>query len=122
MAHPIAAHEYVSIETVRKNGSRAATPIWIAPLGDQVVMVTNADTWKVKRLRNNPALRLAECNANGKKILGDWVEGTAVILEGEAIKAGTRAIGKKYGWKMWPFALIGKLTREERVVILATLD
>ncbi len=81
MSDPLAQARYVSIETVRKNGTKATTPVWIAELGDKLVFTTNADTWKVRRIGNDPSVRLASCDARGNNA-GEYHPGTARIDEG----------------------------------------
>ncbi|MCP4805154.1 MAG: PPOX class F420-dependent oxidoreductase [Proteobacteria bacterium] len=117
----ITAEEYVSIETVRKNGTKAATPVWIAPLNGKAVFTTNGDSWKVKRIRNNPSVRLAPCDMKGENV-GTYLCGTARILEGAAAGPINQAIKAKYSWKTWPFALIGLFQKVPRVGIEITLD
>ncbi len=91
---------YISLETFRKNGSGVKTPVWFARVDDHIVVYTMADSYKVKRLRRNPACRIAACNVSGSKILGDWHAGTATLL-GDGDESRTRdayrALGKKYG-------------------------
>ena len=117
----LAAEKYVSIETVRKNGTKAATPVWIARLGDKLVFTTNADTWKVKRIRNNPAVRLAPCDMRGDDV-GTYQAGTARIVEDPEGSGIAQAIRDKYGWQTWPFAILGLFQRVPRVGIEITLD
>ena len=91
---------YVNLETFRKNGTGVQTPVWAAPDGDELVIFTNGGSYKVKRLRRNPKIRIAECNVRGK-LKGPWHEGTARLFEDEAGKqSATRALHDKYGWQM----------------------
>ena len=91
---------YVNLETFRKNGTGVQTPVWAAPDGDQLVIFTNGDSYKVKRLRRNSKIRVAECNVRGA-IKGPWHEGSGRIVEDEAEKQSVlRALHKKYGWQM----------------------
>ena len=91
---------YVNLETFRKNGTGVQTPVWAAPDGDQLVIFTNGDSYKVKRLRRNSKIRVAECNVRGA-IKGPWHEGSARLVDDEAEKQSVlRALHKKYGWQM----------------------
>ena len=55
----IAAARYVSLVTFNRNGDEVATAVWIAPMsGGRAGFTTAADSGKVKRLRNNPAVTL----------------------------------------------------------------
>jgi len=91
---------YVSLETFRKNGTGVQTPVWVARDADRLVIFTNRDSYKVKRLRRNSKVRLAECNVRGA-LKGPWHEGSGRIVEDEAEKQSVlRALHKKYGWQM----------------------
>lgn len=96
----LAKARYVNLETFRKNGTGVQTPVWAAPDGDELVIFTNGDSYKVKRLRRNSAVRIAECNVRGG-LKGPWHDGTARLVQDEAGKQSVlRALRKKYGWQM----------------------
>jgi hypothetical protein len=100
---------YISLETFKQNGDPVRTPVWTERFGDKLVVWTNTSSYKTKRLRRNPALRAAVCNANGKKILSDWFEGTGKETEDPAFHDQVvAAMRKKYGWQ---WQLIGLLLR-----------
>ena len=111
---------YVSLETFRKNGTGVKTPVWAAPLGDELVVFTIRDSYKVKRLRRNPAVRIARCTMRGD-ILGDWHDGSGRVVDDQATeKAAYRALRKKYTWQMWLADVGGKLGgRAKKRAILA---
>jgi PPOX class probable F420-dependent enzyme len=91
---------YVNLETFRKNGTGVRTPVWVARDEDRLVIFTNSGSYKVKRLRRNSKIRLAECNVRGA-LKGPWHEGSGRIVEDEAEKQSVlRALHKKYGWQM----------------------
>ena len=91
---------YVNLETFRKNGTGVQTPVWVAPDGNALVVFTNGDSYKVKRLRRNSKIRIAKCDVRGG-LKGPWHEGTAQLVDDETRRqSGTRALRKKYGWQM----------------------
>ncbi|MGB5812127.1 MAG: PPOX class F420-dependent oxidoreductase [Polyangiales bacterium] len=91
---------YVNLETFRKNGTGVQTPVWAAPSGDELVIFTNGNSYKVKRLRRNPAARIAACGARGA-LKGPWHEGTARLVEDAAgQQAILAALRRKDGWQM----------------------
>ena len=57
----LADAQYVNLETFRKNGTGVQTPVWAAPNGDELVIFTNGNSYKVKRLRRNTSVRIAKC-------------------------------------------------------------
>lgn len=94
---PFAGENYLSFESYRKNGAAIRTPMWFAE-GDGVLYVYSlADAVKVKRVRNNPCVRIAPCDVRGK-IKGDWVEATATILDEAGAARGHEYLNAKYGW------------------------
>ena len=96
----LAKARYVNLETFRKNGTGVQTPVWVARDGDELVIFTNGDSYKVKRLRRDPKIRIAECGVRGA-LKGPWHEGTGQLVDDEASKqSGTRALHRKYGWQM----------------------
>jgi PPOX class probable F420-dependent enzyme len=95
---------YISLETFRKDGSGVKTPVWAAPLDGKLVVVTDGNSYKVKRLRANPRCRIAGCDARGKKVHTPWKDATCRILERPEENARAhRALKEKYGWQ---FALL----------------
>lgn len=87
---------YMSLTTYRRNGRGVATPVWFAPALEGLVVWTRADSWKVKRITNNPGVKVAPCTARGR-ITGPSLEGAARQLEPAEIPAADRALAAKYG-------------------------
>ena len=98
--YDLAKASYVNLETFRKNGTGVQTPVWVARDGDELVIFTNGDSYKVKRLRREPKIRIAECGVRGG-LNGPWHGGTGRLVDDEASKqSGTRALHRKYGWQI----------------------
>lgn len=96
----LADAQYVNLETFRKNGTGVQTPVWAAPNGEELVIFTNGNSYKVKRLRRNTSVRIAKCGVRGA-LKGPWHDGTARLVEDPAEqKAIIGALKKKYGWQM----------------------
>ncbi len=96
----LAKSPYVNLETYRKNGTGVQTPVWVAREGDELVVFTNGESYKVKRLRRNPKLRIAACGVRGA-LKGPWHEATARLVDDPSEKqSAIKAIRKKYGWQM----------------------
>jgi len=87
---------YVLITTFRRDGTPVPTPVWAARDGDELLIWTQSKAGKVKRIRNNPRVELAECDARGRS-RGEPVTGTARILDAEATERGRRVLKRKYG-------------------------
>jgi uncharacterized protein len=102
-----AGHKYLNLETFKKSGDGVKTPVWFAADPDKdlasdaarLYAYTIGNSGKVKRIRNNPRVRIAPCNASGK-LLGEWVEARAEIMTGSEAEYGDGLLNKKYmPWK-----------------------
>jgi PPOX class probable F420-dependent enzyme len=76
----LADHKYVSLVTFRKSGDPVPTAVWVARDGDSLIVTTGDGSGKVKRLRNDPKVRLAPASISGK-VAPDavWVDATAAV-------------------------------------------
>ena len=92
-------HRYISFTTYNKNGKKVALPVWFVVEDAAIYVWTSKQSFKVKRLLNNPNCEIAPCNASGKKILGPSIKGTATFLEGAEMERYARLIQKRYGWQ-----------------------
>jgi hypothetical protein len=99
---------YILLTTFTKDGKPKPTPIWAAPDGERLVVITGADSWKVKRIRNTARVTLAACDVRGNP-RSDAVEATATILDKSDNDSVYRAIGKRYGLIGRIFNLLSKL-------------
>jgi PPOX class probable F420-dependent enzyme len=104
----VAQSEYVLLTTFTKDGRPKPTAIWAAPAGDNLLVITQEKSWKVKRIRNTPRVTIAPCDKRGNP-KGDAVEATAVILDKSRTGEVYDAIGKRYGLLGKTFNLFSKL-------------
>ena len=93
--------QYVLLTTFTKDGRPKPTPIWIARDGDRALVMTEKNSWKVRRIRNTSRVNLAVCNRRGK-VLSEPVEAVATVLDDSHTAEVHRAITKRYG-------IVGKL-------------
>ena len=106
----LAREPYVSLATFRRNGRAVETPVWVAGAGDRLYVFSEAKAGKVKRLRNDPRVRLAPCDVRGG-VRGEWHDGTARIVDDEATESvAYEALGAKYGWQMSLANFFSRLT------------
>lgn len=97
---PLDDERYVNLETFKKDGTGVKTPVWAAPLDGRLVVFTDGTSYKVKRLRRDPRIRVAACDVRGN-LKGDWHDGTGRILEDAGEKArAMAALRRKYGWQI----------------------
>jgi PPOX class probable F420-dependent enzyme len=93
----LAAEKYVMVTTFRKSGVGVPTPVWAAGFESELVLWSNAQAGKVKRIRNSGRVEVQACDARGKQTHGDVVAGEARLLDSEATERTRTAIAKKYG-------------------------
>src|SRR5580704_2320192 len=98
----IRGQRYLTIATFRKTGVPVYTPIWFAEDGDKLYFMTNSKLGKVKRIRNNPQVKIAPCTIRGK-ITGPEFSATARILLPEDFARVRQAIKQKYWLARLPF-------------------
>jgi PPOX class probable F420-dependent enzyme len=116
-----AGQKYLNLETYRKNGNAVATPVWFAEDAGVLYIYSLANAGKVKRIRNNPRVRVMPCDMRGKP-KGEWVEGAARILDDAGSERAHRLLDKKYGWMKKVGGLYSKLMKRERAAIAIELD
>ncbi len=90
--------KYLNMETFRKTGVGVRTPVWFAQQPGQAIfyVYTEADAGKVKRIRNNPKVRVAPCTFRGN-LRGAWVDGRARICSADESVLGQQLLRRKYG-------------------------
>jgi PPOX class probable F420-dependent enzyme len=111
-----AGQKYLNLATYRKNGTAVYTPLWFAEEGDQLYVYSLANAGKVKRIRNNPRVKIAPCDVRGN-VKGEWVEAEARILDQAAAQHGHKLLTKKYGLLKRIGDFFSKLRKREREVM-----
>lgn len=95
--HPLDRADYLSVTTFRRDGTPVPTPVWFSGTAGRYVLVTAADSAKVKRLALNPRVEVATCDRKGELVPGAAVlAGTARVIEGAAAAAAEREVRRKY--------------------------
>jgi uncharacterized protein len=90
------AHEkYLSLTTYRRDGSPVSTPVWFVADRGQLLVWTSAGSWKAKRLRRDPRVRIAACDFRGNVHGSAW-HGTARFLPADDGPRVQRLLRKKY--------------------------
>ncbi|GHA75457.1 PPOX class F420-dependent oxidoreductase [Streptomyces termitum] len=93
---------YVSLTTFRRDGTGVATPVWYAVEDGKAYVWTRTDSWKVKRLRNDPRVELAVCDVRGNVAEGAArVPGTARLVTGEELRRVRALLSRKYTYQFW---------------------
>ncbi len=123
---PLEKQSYLNLETFRKNGEGVRTPVWFAAdpttdlrsRGAKLYVYTIENTGKVKRVRNNPRVRIAPCNRTGG-LQGDWIDANAQVVEGAEADRGSKLLTQKYFLKRI-FDLFAMFRAAKREVLVIT--
>src|SRR5260370_38747479 len=113
-------HNSLNLEPFRKDGQGVRAPVCFAPepasgVPQTLYVYSTADSGKSKRIRNNPRVRVAPCDARGN-LRGDWIEARAEIVTGDAAQHGMGLLNKKYiPWKQL-LDFFSSFSRHARVV------
>jgi PPOX class probable F420-dependent enzyme len=94
--------KYLSLASFRRDGQPVYTPLWFAEDDGRVYIMTRDDSWKYKRIRNNPQVRVAPCTVRGRR-LGPEAEARARVLDGGDFPLARRAMARKYWLMRLPF-------------------
>jgi uncharacterized protein len=94
---PAAIHDqkYISLITFRKTGAAIGTPVWFGEENNKLYIMTISSSGKIKRVRNNPEVRVAACTMRGK-ITGPEFAATARLLPSEDHARARQTINRKY--------------------------
>lgn len=111
-----ANQKYLNLESYRKDGRGVPTPVWFAEEKGILYIYSLADAGKVKRIRNNPHVRIAPCDFRGK-LKGTWVGAIAHILDSSGAEHGHGLLNKKYGIAKKIGDFFSRLRKRQRVVI-----
>ena len=107
-----AGEKCISIETYRKTGDPVRTPVWFVEENGELFVRTDSDTGKMKRIRNNPRVRVATCNMRGS-IKGAWVDGEARKIDTESSERIFSLLKKKYGLTYRIIRFVGLFSRSK---------
>jgi PPOX class probable F420-dependent enzyme len=89
--------KYLSLTSYRRDGSGVATPVWFVIDDDRLLVMTDPESFKAKRIRRNPDVTIASCTATGR-LRSDPVPARAELLpEGERAHLDELMAGK-YSW------------------------
>ena len=124
MPDPIAQFanaKYLNLETFRKTGVGVCTPVWFAQEETTFYVYSEAESGKVKRIRNNPKVRTAPCDMRGN-LRGAWVDARARICDSPEAEQGQELLRQKYGWMKIVGDFFSRLRGRTQIVIAIQLD
>lgn len=120
-----ARHKYVSLTTFRRTGVPVSTAVWVARDGDALVVTTERQSGKVKRVRHTPRVEMRACDMRGRVAdAAPTVVGVATIeTDPQVRKRAGAALDAKYGLSHRLISLLGRLRRSDpadRVILRIT--
>jgi len=116
----LSGFKYISIETFRKNGAGVRTPIWFIIYEGLIYFRTDVKSGKVKRIRNNPHVRIAPCDIRGN-LKGNWFNGKVKFSDSAESSIVYSMIDKKYGFITTLIRIFNKIRRTDPVVIAISI-
>jgi PPOX class probable F420-dependent enzyme len=106
----------VNLESFRKNGQGIRTPLWFVEAQGVLYMRTPAQSVKVKRIRNNPRVRIVPSDMRGNP-KGVWIDGEATLIEAAEAEWVNQLVKRKYGLFKWLIDIRSSLKGTQYVVI-----
>ena len=93
----LATSEYLLLTTFRADGRPVPLPVWVVPLGDDEIGVWTVDgSGKVRRIRAQPQVTVAECDRVGTPLGPSAVDGRARVLDAAGTARVQAALQAKY--------------------------
>jgi uncharacterized protein len=87
--------KYLSLTSFKLDGTGVATPVWFVIDDGRLLVKTGRDSFKVRRIRRNPAVLIAPCSASGR-LRGEPVSAQAQILSPAEPDHVGRLMARKY--------------------------
>jgi len=87
--------KYLSLTTFRRDGTGVATPVWFVTDAGKILVDTDADSHKVRRIRRNPSVTVAECTASGR-LRSSQIPAHAQILRHDEAPRTEELMARKY--------------------------
>jgi PPOX class probable F420-dependent enzyme len=89
--------KYINLETYRKSGESVRTPVWFVVIDELIYVITRENTGKIKRIKNNPNVKIMPCTFNGKST-GTMISGQTNFVKNEEAEKAIQVRKKKYGF------------------------
>ena len=116
-----ANQKYLNLESYRRNGQGVRTPLWFVEDNGLLYFYTVAHSYKVKRIQNNPHVRVAPCDIRGN-LKGEWVDGAAQRLDQVEARHANDLLNRKYGLAKRALNFMAKIRGHERAAFAIRLD
>ena len=88
--------KYINLETYRRNGQAVRTTVWFVMDAGTIYIRTDMNSGKVKRIKNNPNIRITPSGARGQ-LKGKWIEGKIKMAGSLELEHANQLLEQKYG-------------------------
>jgi PPOX class probable F420-dependent enzyme len=87
--------KYLSLTSFRRDGTAVATPVWCVIDNGRLLVQTDPQSFKAKRIRRNPAVMIAPCTASGR-LRSEPAPARAELLPQSEMDHVGRLMARKY--------------------------
>lgn len=87
--------KYLSLTSFRRDGTGVATPVWFVVERDRLLVKTDPQSLKAKRIRRNPGVTIAPCTASGR-LRATPIPATAEFLPAGELPHVGELMARKY--------------------------
>ena len=87
--------KYLSLTSFKRDGTGVATPVWFVIENGRLLIETDPQSFKAKRIRRNPAVTIAPCSATGR-LRGGPVPARAEFLPQSELDHVGQLMARKY--------------------------
>jgi PPOX class probable F420-dependent enzyme len=101
---------YLGLTTFKRDGTGVTTPVWFVREEGRLLVATDPESYKVKRIRREPTVSVTLCTARGR-LLEIPVAARAEILPDDEVPRVEALMSRKYRWDMLIFKPLRAIQR-----------
>jgi uncharacterized protein len=87
--------KYLNLTSFKRDGTGVATPVWFVIDNGRLLVETDPQSFKAKRIRRNSAVMIAPCTASGR-LRSEPVPARAELLPASEMDHVSRLMARKY--------------------------
>jgi uncharacterized protein len=87
--------KYLSVTSFKRDGTAVATPVWFVADNGHILIETEGDSFKARRIRHNPSVVVAPCTATGR-LRGEPIYARAAFLPESERERVEHLMARKY--------------------------
>lgn len=113
--------KYINLQTFKKNKQIVSTPVWFVLKNNELFFRSDANSGKVKRIRNNNNVKISICDIRGN-IKGQTYTGIANFQDKSRYSEINSLFDKKYSLLSPILKIVYKLRKINIVILSITLN